>query len=406
MLSRKQVEVVNCVKDENPKILVLSGAKRSGKTYIASIIFLGHMQKYRKMGLSFILGGATQASIRRNVLDDMELLLGKELKLDKSNAVEIFGNKVYCFDGANSDAWKKVRGFTAAGAYLNEGTALHDTFVKEVISRCSYQGARIYIDTNPENPMHSVKTDYIDKDGQRLKNGQLNIKAFHFTLFDNEALDPEYVESIVASTPSGMFTDRDIYGRWVNAQGIVYQDFDPKKHYISAKEISGMNFASYFAGVDWGYEHFGSIVLLGETDEHKIVLLKEYAEQHKEIDYWADVAKRIKSRYGDIPFYCDSARPEHVARFQREGLRAINANKAVISGIEEVAKRFKTGFLFVSNEVKRFKKEVCMYAWNESTGEPVKQYDDVLDSVRYAIYTHYDDSRRAKIYSKSRLGIY
>ena len=106
---------------------------RSGKTFILTYIFLAQIAKFKNQGLSFIIGGSTQASIRRNILDDVEKILGKELKLDKTNAVEIFGNKVYCFDGANADSWKKVRGFTAAGSYLNEATALHDTFVKEEV---------------------------------------------------------------------------------------------------------------------------------------------------------------------------------------------------------------------------------------------------------------------------------
>ena len=81
-------------------------------------------------------------------------------------------------------------------------------------------------------------------------------------------------------------------------------------------------------------------------------------------------------------------RPEHVKRFKREGLKAINANKAVISGIEEVAKRFKTDQLFVvEDKVEMFKKEIYMYAWNKKTGEPIKLWDDVLDSIRYAIYS-------------------
>src|SRR5699024_3165351 len=130
----------------NPKLLWCHGAKRSGKTFILNLIYLTHIAKYKNMGLSFILGGATQASIRRNVLNELELILGKELKLKKDNSVNIFGNRVYCFDGANSDSWKKVRGFTAAGAFLNEGTALHDDFIKECISRCSYPGARIFGD--------------------------------------------------------------------------------------------------------------------------------------------------------------------------------------------------------------------------------------------------------------------
>lgn len=388
-LNPKQQEVWDSFVKENPKILICSGAKRAGKTFVLILLFLAHVSKFKGQGLSFIIGGATQSTIRRNVLDDCEKILGKSLKLDKSNAVEIFGNKVYCFGGSNSDSWKQARGFTAAGALLNEATALHDMFVKEVISRCSYQDARILMDTNPENPSHSVKTDYIDKDGQVLDSGRLNIRSFQFTLFDNIFLDPEYVESIVAATPSGMFMDRDVHGFWVSAQGVVYKDFKKDKHYIDSSELAGVNFKRYFAGVDWGYEHFGSIVVIGQDDKGCFYLLEEHAEQHKEIDYWVDVAKGIKKRYGRINFYCDTARPEHIDRFKREGFYAKNANKAVVSGIEEVAKLIKTDKLkIVRDKVERFDKEIYMYAWNERTGEPIKLWDDVLDSLRYALYTH------------------
>lgn len=404
MLNQKQIEVVECIKQENPKILICSGAKRAGKTYILILAFLAHIARFKNQGLSFILGGANQSTLRRNVLDDMENFLGIPLKLDKTNAIPIFGNKVYCFDGTNADAWKRVRGFTAAGAFLNEGTALNNVFIKEVISRCSYKGARILIDTNPENPMHPVKTDYIDNDGQRLSNGRVNIRAFHFTLFDNNALDPEYVESIVAATPSGMFTDRDIYGRWVSAEGIVYQDFNAEKHYISRDKINQAEFVSYFAGVDWGYEHFGNISVFGEMPDGCVVMVSEHARQHEEIDYWVDVARKIKEQYGNIVFYCDYARPEHIQRFRREGFRAKNANKEVISGIEQVASRFKKDMLLICDDAKRFRDEISMYAWNEKTGEPVKQYDDVLDTIRYAIYTHYDTRRQARIISRKEWG--
>lgn len=386
-LTTKQKEVFNCFIKENPKILICSGAKRAGKTFVLNFIFLTHIAKYENKGLAFIIGGATQASIRRNILDDLEKILGKELKLDKTNAIEIFGNKVYCFDGANSDSWKKARGFTSAGALLNEATALHDLFIKEVISRCSHEGARILMDTNPENPAHTVKKDYIDNTGQRLESGQLNIKAFHFTLFDNDKLDPEYVESIVASTPSGMFTDRDIYGRWVSAEGVVYKDFNQEIHYIDS--IEDINFVKYFAGVDWGYEHYGSIVVLGQDDKNNLYLIKEIAKRHKEIDYWLDEAKNIKAQYGNIPFYCDTARPEYLMRFRKERIRAINADKAVMAGIGEVAKLFKSNKLFIlKSNIERFSEEIYMYVWNEKTGDPIKEFDDVLDALRYAIYTN------------------
>ena len=392
-LNKKQREVVECIRTEDPKILICSGAKRAGKTYLLTYAFLAHVASFRGQGLSFILGGATQASLRRNVLDDVESILRQDITLDKTNGFKLFGNKVYSFDGQNSDAWKKVRGFTAAGAFLNEGTALHNDFVKEVISRCSYPGARIFIDTNPENPQHYIKTDYIDKDGQRLSSGRVNIRAFNFTLFDNEALDPEYVESIVKSTPSGMYTDRDIYGRWVSPEGVVYPDFR-QELYVSPAAIADMDFERYFAGVDWGYEHFVAVVVCGVRGDGVEVITYIYAAQYEEIGYWADIAKGIKTRYGNINFYCDDARPEHVTRFRKEGIRAINAKKSVLSGIEQVGKGFKTGALLITDSSKRFKDEIYQYVWNDTTGEPVKQFDDVLDAIRYAIYTDYVFKRR------------
>ena len=387
-LTKKQEEVFRSFLTEKPKIMVASGAMRAGKTYVFILAYLTHIAKYKNKGLSFIIGGTTQSSIRRNVLDDMEIILGKSLVLDKTNAISVFGNKVYCFDGANADAWKKARGFTAAGAFLNEATALHDSFVKEVITRCSHPGAVVLMDTNPDNPTHTVKTHYIDQDGQMLDSGRLNIRAFHFTLFDNDKLDPEYVESIVKSTPSGMYTDRNIHGKWVAPQGVVYADFNMHRHYISRVEANKKRFVKYFAGVDWGYEHAGSIVVCGKTQDGTVVLLEEHSAKHEEIDYWVSVAENVKRRYGNLTFYCDSARPEHVQRFQRERLNAVNANKAVLSGIESVAKGFKTDTLFIVEDgVDLFKQEIFQYAWNERTGEPIKQWDDVLDALRYAVYS-------------------
>ena len=397
-----QKKVISCMKYENPKIMICSGAKRSGKTYVLTFVFLMHISKFKDKGYSFILGGTTQASIRRNILNDLESILGKSITLSKDNHFKLFGNKIYCFDGANADAYKKVRGFTSYGAFLNEATTLHDSFVKECISRCSGEGARIYMDTNPENPTHTVKVDYVDKDGQRLSNGQLNIKAFNFTLYDNTFLNKEYVESIVASTPSGMFTDRDILGIWVASEGVVYQDFNKQKHYV--KDISNIQFKKYFAGVDFGWEHYGSMVVVGLSSDNKYYLLKEYAYQHKDIEYWINIAKDIKTEYGNINFYCDHARPDYINKLLVNGIRAINAKKDVLEGISTIATLFKTDkLLILENNVKRFKEEIYNYVWKTGKDEPVKVYDDVLDSLRYAIYS--DMKLGGSAFNRKKYGI-
>ena len=104
---------------------------------------------------------------------------------------------------------------------------------------------------------------------------------------------------------------------------LYIEDFRKDIHYISRKELQNKNIVRYFAGVDWGYEHYGAVVLIGEDDKGNLYLIKEIAKQYQDIDYWVKVAKDIISKYGNIPFYCDTARPEHIVRFQNEGINAL-----------------------------------------------------------------------------------
>ncbi len=290
------------------RILVLHGAKRAGKTYILILQFLLLVKKHRNEKVKFIIGGASLATIQSNILDDMSSMLGYDIKLNKHNNFELFGNTILVRPGMTSDSWKTVRGFTSYGALLNEGTALHDKYIKEVISRCSGEGARILIDTNPENPSHTIKTDYVDKSGQLLDSGKLNIEAIHFCLDDNIFLDKEYIQSIKLATPTGMFYDRDILGLWVNAQGVIYRDFNERVNVVDVIP-HGENIIEYVGGIDWGFEHFGSIVVLGYTDKGNYYLLEEVTKQHKYVeDYWIPKLKEITDKYQGIIFFCDSAK--------------------------------------------------------------------------------------------------
>ena len=60
----------------------------------------------------------------------------------------------------------------------------------------------------------------------------------------------------------------------------------------------------------------------------------------------------------------------------------------MLAGISEVASLFKLNKLkIVEDNVNIFKNEIYNYVWKEGRDEPVKQFDDVLDSLRYAIYS-------------------
>ena len=383
----KQIEILKRTNTEDFFILGLHGAKRTGKTVINNDIFLRELIRVRKIADKlkikepmYILAGVSSKTIQNNVLQEIYNRYQLDIKFDKHNSFTLFGVKVVQAFTGTIGGLGGIRGMTAFGAYVNEASLANEKVFKEIISRCSGDGARIVFDTNPDNPEHWLKKEYIDSKSE-------NIISYHFELDDNTFLSPRYIQNIKESTPSGMFYDRDIRGLWVTGEGVVYSDFDSNKHFIN--DVDNIEFETYIAGVDWGYSHFGSIVVFGIDKFNNWYLLEEHAKQFKEIDYWAEVALDIKERYGNINFYCDSARPEHVERFRRERIRAINADKSVLSGIEEVARLIKLGrFFVVSDKVKVFKKEIYNYVWDEKTGNPVKENDDVMDSMRYAIYSH------------------
>lgn len=384
----KQISILKRALREDWYMMINHGAVRAGKTQLDNDLFLMELRRAKKNALKdgvkkpmYILGATSAGTLQTNILKELAEKYGIDFKFDKHGNFTLFGVYVVTTFTGTVAGLRSIRGMTAYGAYINEATLANKEVFDEIRKRCSGLGARIICDTNPDHPNHWLKKDYIDKaDNKR-------IIANHFTVFDNIFLNQRYIDNLITTTPSGMFTERGIYGRWVSGEGAVYRDFK-EDMLIHGDDIPIDGITTYYAGVDWGYEHYGTIVVCGQTADGRVYLLEEHSAQYQEIDYWVETAKDIKTRFGNIKFYADSARPEHVSRFKREGIRCINADKSVLSGIEQVAKLMKQGRFFVCSEkVNKFKDEIYQYVWNEKSGEPVKQNDDVLDALRYAIYT-------------------
>ena len=191
------------------------------------------------------------------------------------------------------------------------------------------------------------------------------------------------VEEIVRySSESWRARDKELLHnekKWTVAEGAIYSDFDKATHVV---DKAPDNIKRYYAGVDWGYNHYGSIVILAETHDGDTYIVDGTAEQFKYIDWWIDEAKRYIDKYGDIAFYCDTARTEHIYNFKKNKIDAQYSNKSVIAGIEEVAKRWKNNKLFyVKDSIPRFEDEIYQYRWkqNSTKDQPMQEYDDVLD---------------------------
>ncbi|HDT9061279.1 TPA: PBSX family phage terminase large subunit [Staphylococcus pseudintermedius] len=384
----KQFQIYKEIMKKDWFLCILYGAKRTGKTIFNNYMFLEEVLNVReratKLGIrnpQYILAGYTLGTIQKNVLEELTNMYGLEFKFDKFNRFKLFGVTIVQTPHGNISGLAAIRGMTAFGAYINEASLAHPSVFDEIKSRCSGEGARILSDTNPDNPEHWLLKDYIQNDDE-------SIISYHFELDDNTFLSERYRKNIKATTPSGMMYDRNILGLWVSGDGLVYQDFDKKIHTMTQDELKQIPMKQYFAGVDWGYEHHGVIVVFGMGYDDRFYLIEEHAKQHAFIEEWVRIAHDIKARYGDIPFYCDSARSEHVAKFDEEGINAIFADKRIMRGVELVAHYYKNNRIrIVYDACPRFASEIYNYAWDTKKDLPIKEYDDVMDAMRYALLT-------------------
>lgn len=393
ILTNKQQQVLNSYLHDDWKFLILTGAFRAGKTIMNNYLFIMELKRIARLSIQrkdphpqYILAGYSSNSIYTNVISAIESYFGITMKTDRHGHYHLLGIDIVPSYTGSIRGVGFIRGMTSYGAYINEASlATHDVF-QEILQRCSVEGARIICDTNPDIPTHWLKTDYIDNHDPKAR-----IKSFTFTIDDNTFLSKDYVESIKAATPRGMFYDRGILGQWVTGDGIVYQDFNKDTMVIPKNRVpDGLD---YYVGVDWGYEHPNPIILLGDDKDGNTYVLEDYTQKHKFINYWVKVAQNLQTRFGrNLIFYADSARPDNVNEFQSNGLNCINANKNVLPGIECVARKMREGkFYVVDTASSGLLDEIYQYAWDESTGLPLKENDvrhnDRLDAIRYAIYS-------------------
>ncbi|MGL4999239.1 MAG: hypothetical protein ACRC5T_09750 [Cetobacterium sp.] len=179
---------------------------------------------------------------------------------------------------------------------------------------------------------------------------------------------------------------------WVAAEGVVYKDFNRDIHLIQ-NIPTGQQVEKYIGGIDFGFDHHGSIVVLAKMTDGKFYLIEEIAEREQYIEFWTDKALELQGKYKGLLFYCDHARPDYISYMKKYKVKAYNADKSVIEGINYVGSLLKQEKLFfIKDKFKRGLEEMFLYCWSGKSGkeEVVKASDDVLDSVRYALFSQFN----------------
>lgn len=240
--------------------IICDGSIRSGKTTVMSLSFvMWAMATFN--GENFAMCGKTIQSLRRNVINQLKLMLksrGYEVREHRSeNSMTIcFGdveNEFYLFGGKDEGSQDLIQGITLAGVFFDEVALMPESFVNQATGRCSVAGSKFWFNCNPEGPDHFFKAEWIDKLTEK------NLIRIHFTMRDNPSLAANIIERYERMY-KGVFYDRFIRGLWVLASGIIFRYFaeDDEPYLFEDDDIFDENgnlkvsFSKITMGIDFG----------------------------------------------------------------------------------------------------------------------------------------------------------
>ena len=304
------------VKASENDFIIADGSIRSGKTIAMICGFLLWSQEMFS-GQAFILAGKTMGALKKNVVKPMLQILEAwgwpytYIRAGSDAHIEI-GSNVYYLYGANTEASQDaLQGLTAAGAYADEAALFPQSFIDQMIGRCSVAGAKIWMNCNPESPHNYIKAEFIDKAKEK------KVYRLHFEMDDNLTLSPAVKQRYKRAWPSGsVFYKRFILGLWLAADGLIYQQFaDHVQDYLVSVDWLNDHEVMYAViGVDFGgTKSAHSFTLTGFTKGFKqVVVLDEwYCKKRinpKQLqEAFIDFVKRAQSRFKVYEAYCDSA---------------------------------------------------------------------------------------------------
>ena len=348
------------------RYLINQGGSRSSKSYSILQIIIALCLK-DKISVSIVRQSfpSLRASIMRDffeILKDLDLY--SESQHHKTEHTYFFknGSSVEFFA---TDSEQKIRGRKRNILYCNEANELSFDVFNQLVLRTSGQ---VIIDFNPSDTEHWIYDLLKDTKSILIKS----------TYKDNVFLSKEqkeYIENLIN-------VDENYYkiyalGERPIASTRVYSHF---KQYIDEPEYS-----DWCYGLDFGYTHQNAMVKIMYVGSK--IYVKEFLYQGKMTA--VDLKDHLKTLIDDNkPIYCDWARPEVIEELKRSGFNVKEAIKDVKAGINHL----KSSEIYIHHESVNLLKEYKLYSWKSKGDliydEVIKLNDDLMDALRYGIYTH------------------
>lgn len=382
--------------EEDRRLNILDGSVRSGKTWALHPKILQASNSESPITGWRVLVGQTKETIYRNVLKDLfDFLAPSDYHYSyHTGDLRIFDTEWKMLGARDEASEKFLRGATIGVAICDEMVLIPESFFKMLVTRLSPPGARLYGTTNPDNPMHYLKTEVID-DQKTREAGDLYY--LHMTLDDNPNLTPDYV-GFLKRFYKGMFYKRYIQGLWVMAEGAIWGDawtddllYDEPP--VTLKNAGG--FKDRWISNDYGTAH--PHVYLEFWDDGDTV----WVDREWVWDSVVEMRQKTDGQHADdlLEFMgrnssCQVIIPPEALSFKQEcinrGIWVTDANNEVTEGLQTVAGMMAARKLRVNRKCTRLYRGINAHVWDPNrlkrgVEEPMKSNDDEADALRYGV---------------------
>jgi phage terminase large subunit len=199
------------------------------------------------------------------------------------------------------------------------------------------------------------------------------------------------------------------------AQNAVYSDWDSNNE----TNIDYQHHLPTFCVIDWGWAHPMAVLFIQyDKDTDNVYVIDEIHGSHIKLE---ELLTRIRfKKYPITRWFCDIAGNQereqtgisNVQWFERQGIELEFRQSSVLYGISLVRRYIKrfdgTRHLYVNSEkCPKLIETIKNYRYNEKNGEivnenPVKEDDDLADSLRYFFINYLDDDLDQTIVTRPR----
>lgn len=243
---------------------------------------------------------------------------------------------------------------------------------------------QIFGATNPDAPTHWLHRKFFE---ENIDERQVILTS----TYDNKTLTQDYIRSLETSL-TGIARERLLFGRWVQAEGIIYDMFDRMEHVVRQSELNNLTEYKYFVlGADSNFPKPRAAVLVGMSGNGVYHVIDEFYLERASIEDLIDWVGRYKNQRllgRPLFIYHDPSDAQSIEKFKQKGFNCEKANNQVIPGIDTVASLLKNKQLIISDRCVCLLKEMVSYRWKKGTKDTPEKVDDhAVDALRYALHS-------------------